>query len=39
LVAEGLLEKVYKNNELDAEIETVIKDALIKLEALDKYKA
>ena len=38
LVAEGLLEKVYKNNELDAAIEATIKDAVIKLEAIDKYK-
>ena len=39
LVAEGLLEKVYKNNELDAATETAIKDALVKLEAMDKYRA
>jgi len=39
LVSEGLLEKVYKNNELDAETEAAIKDALVKLEAMDKYKA
>jgi predicted transcriptional regulator len=39
LVAEGLLEKVYKNNELDAAIEATIKDAIAKLEAMDKYKA
>jgi hypothetical protein len=38
LVTEGLLEKVYKNNELDAPIEATIKDALVKLEAIDKYK-
>ena len=38
LVAEGLLEKVYKNNELDAAIEATIKDAVVKLEAIDKYK-
>jgi hypothetical protein len=38
LVAEGLLEKVYKNNELDDAIEATIKDAIIKLEAIDKYK-
>jgi hypothetical protein len=38
LVAEGLLEKVFKNNELDAAIEAEIKDALVKLEAIDKYK-
>ena len=38
LVTEGLLEKVYKNNELDATIEAGIKDAIVKLEAIDKYK-
>jgi hypothetical protein len=38
LVAEGLLEKVYKNSELDDAIEAIIKDAVIKLEAIDKYK-
>ena len=38
LVTEGLLEKVYKNNELDASIEASIKEALAKLEAMDKYK-
>jgi len=38
LVTEGLLEKVYKNNELDAASEAAIKDALVKLEAIDKYK-
>ena len=38
LVTEGLIEKVYKNNELDTAIEAAIKDALVKLEAIDKYK-
>lgn len=38
LVAEGLLEKVYKNNELDAETESKIKEAIQKLEAMDKYR-
>jgi hypothetical protein len=38
LVTEGFLEKVYKNNELDSAIEATIKDALVKLEAIDKYK-
>lgn len=38
LVAEGLLDKVYKNNELDPAIEVIIKEALVKLEAMDKYK-
>jgi hypothetical protein len=37
LVAEGLLEKVYKNNELNAATESKIKDAIQKLEAMDKY--
>lgn len=39
LVEEGLVEKVYKNNELDETVEGKIKDALLKLEAIDKYKA
>ena len=38
LVTEGLLEKVYKNNELDNAIEVTIKDAVAKLEAIEKYK-
>jgi len=38
LVTEGLIKKVYKNNELDTAIEATIKDALVKLEAIDKYK-
>ena len=38
LVTEGLVEKVYKNNELDAAIEAKIKAALVKLEAFEKYK-
>ncbi|MDP1666482.1 MAG: hypothetical protein Q8L79_15340 [Methylobacter sp.] len=39
LVAEGLLEKVYTANELNAETDTKIKEAIGKLEAMDKYKA
>jgi len=39
LVTEGLLEKVYKNNELNAELEISIKAAIAKLEAMDNYKA
>jgi hypothetical protein len=39
LVAEGLLPKVYKNTELDATVESQIKAAIAKLEAIDKYKA
>jgi hypothetical protein len=38
LVTENLLEKVYKNNELDSAIEATIKEAVVKLEALEKYK-
>ena len=38
LVTEGLLEKVYKNNELDSASEATIKEAVVKLEALEKYK-
>jgi hypothetical protein len=38
LVTEGLLEKIYKNNELNTEIESSIKAAIAKLEAMDKYK-
>ncbi|MEI6542907.1 MAG: hypothetical protein WCL60_05245 [Methylococcales bacterium] len=38
LVTEGLLEKVYKNNELNADTEADIKAALAKLEVIDKYK-
>jgi hypothetical protein len=38
LVSESLLTKVYKNNELDAESEALIKDAIAKLEAMDAYK-
>jgi hypothetical protein len=39
LVAEGLLDKVYKNNELDAAAEAKIKEAVAKLEAMPKYRA
>jgi len=38
LVAEGLLDKVYKNDELNADSEAKIKAAIAKLEALDKYR-
>ena len=38
LVAEGLLDKVYKNDELNAELEAKIKSAVLKLEAIDKYR-
>ncbi len=39
LVEEGLLEKVYKNKELDEAVEEKIKAALLKIEAMEKYKA
>ncbi len=39
LVSEGLLDKIYKNNELDADAEAKIKEALAKLEAMPKYRA
>ena len=38
LVTEGLLDKVYKNDELNAELEATIKSAVLKLEALDNYR-
>ena len=38
LVAEGLMDKVYKNDELNAELEAKIKSAVLKLEANDKYR-
>lgn len=38
LVTEGLLEKVYKNTELDAAIEAKIKAAVTELEAMDSYR-
>lgn len=39
LVEEGLLDKVYTANELNAEVDAKIKEAIAKLEAMDKYKA
>ncbi len=38
LVSEGLLEKNYKNNELTAEIEIKIKNAIAILEGLERYQ-
>lgn len=38
LVEEGLLDKVYKNNELDDATTTKIQAALQQLKALDKYQ-
>lgn len=39
LVAEKLLDRIYKNDELTADIEANIKSAVIKLEAIEKYRA
>ncbi len=39
MVTEGLLDKVYKNNELDDAATTKINAAVEKLKALEKYKA
>lgn len=39
LVAEGLLDKVYTANELNAETDAKIKTAIAKLEGMSKYKA
>lgn len=38
LVAEGLVEKVYKNDELNAAVEAKIKEAIAKLEGNKKYQ-
>jgi hypothetical protein len=38
LVAEGLLDKVYKNDELNAELETKIKSAVLKLGACRTFQ-
>ncbi|WP_411727076.1 hypothetical protein [Methyloglobulus sp.] len=39
LVAEKLVEKVFKNDELNADVEAKIKAAIIKLEGMKKYQA
>ncbi len=39
LVSEGLLDRIYKNNELDSAAEATIKTALQALAAMDKYRA
>jgi hypothetical protein len=39
LVAEKLVEKVYKNDELNPAVEAKIKAAIIKLEGMKKYQA
>ncbi len=38
LVAEGLVDKVYKNDELNADVEAKIKEAIAKLEGNKKYQ-
>jgi hypothetical protein len=38
LVAEGLVEKVYKNDELNPAVEAKIKAGIAKLEGMKKYK-
>lgn len=38
LVSEGLLDKIYKNNELTPDIEAKIKNAIIQLEQNDTYR-
>ncbi len=39
LVKEGLLDKIYKNSELNDEVNAKIKQALVELEAIEKYQA
>jgi hypothetical protein len=39
LVAEGLLDRVYGNNELDAEVSEKVKTALKQFRTLTKYQA
>lgn len=39
LVEEGLLEKIYKNNELDDSTKLIVAQALSIIKAMDKYKA
>jgi hypothetical protein len=39
LVSEGLLDTVYKNNDIDAAADAKIKAAMEKIKTLDKYKA
>ena len=38
LVEEGLLDKIYKNNELDSTATSKIQDALQQLKAMEKYQ-
>lgn len=38
LVEEGLLDKIYKNNEIDAAVTAKIHDALQQLQAMEKYQ-
>jgi hypothetical protein len=39
LVSEGLLKKIYKNNEINADTEAKIKVAIAALETMEKYRA
>jgi hypothetical protein len=39
LVAENLVEKIYKNDELNADVEAKIKAGIAKLEGMKKYQA
>lgn len=39
LVSEGLLKKIYKNNEISADTEAKIKVAIAALETMEKYRA
>jgi len=38
LVTEGLLEKVYQNKEINAEVEVKIKEAMARLEDIERYQ-
>lgn len=38
LVEEGLLDKIYKNNEMDANTSEKVRNALQQLKAMDKYQ-
>lgn len=38
LVAEGLIDKIYKNDELNADVESKLRAAIAKLESIKKYQ-
>ncbi len=38
LVSEGLLEKVYQNKEINTDVEVKIKEALARLESIERYQ-